>query len=126
MARAPPPQEGVRSLLAKAKNRLSELDIQQRRGMNDPQRAIVDAPPGPRREALRNGGVDEVMRRVAIQAYLWQVSACILHLCRRHRQGGRETQTPEGQRHVSRVRCWSLTGTSCAVLGRYYPSPDDR
>lgn len=53
-------------------------------------RAIVDAPPGPRREALRAGGLAEVKRRIAIQAYLWQ--AFHAEQCRRHGMGRRAFQ----------------------------------
>ncbi len=58
--------------------------------LDDKDRALVDAPPGPRREALRAGGIAEVKRRVALQAYLWQ--AFHAEQMRRHGMGRRAFQ----------------------------------
>lgn len=51
-------------------------------------RALVDSPPGPRRAHLRDGGIVEVKKRFALQAYLWQA----FHAEQMHRLGlGRRT-----------------------------------
>ena len=58
--------------------------------LEEKDRAIVDTPPGPRREAFRAGGIDEVKRRVGLQAYLWQ--AFHAEQMRRHGMGRRAFQ----------------------------------
>ncbi|ETS62973.1 hypothetical protein PaG_02743 [Moesziomyces aphidis] len=58
--------------------------------VDEADRAIVDAPPGPRREALRSGGIAEVKCRIALQAYLWQ--AFHAEQMRRHGMGRRAFQ----------------------------------
>ena len=76
--------------LNKAMDRLDLGSSAQREPLDDKERAIVDAPPGPRREALRAGGLAEVKRRVALQAYLWQ--AFHAEQMRRHGMGRRAFQ----------------------------------
>lgn len=70
---SPVPKErgrSVASILSKAWSRL-DVDSTKRQQPNL-QRALVDSPPGPRREKLQSGGLAEIKRRIALQAYLWQ------------------------------------------------------
>lgn len=76
--------------LSKAMDKLDLASAAQGETLNDGDRAIVDAPPGPRREALKFGGLAEVKRRIALQAYLWQ--AFHAEQMRRHGMGRRAFQ----------------------------------
>ncbi len=58
--------------------------------LDEKDRAIVDTPPGPRRDTFRAGGLAEVKRRIALQAYLWQ--AFHAEQMRRHGMGRRAFQ----------------------------------
>ncbi|KAJ1029553.1 hypothetical protein NDA13_002799 [Ustilago tritici] len=58
--------------LSKATDKLDLASVSHGEPLDESERAIVDAPQGHRREVLRAGGLAEVKRRVALQAYLWQ------------------------------------------------------
>ncbi|KAN0066342.1 hypothetical protein ACQY0O_000436 [Thecaphora frezii] len=83
------PAHSMRGFMAKTRDKLRNLDLPgEATAPHD--RAIVDAPPGPRREALKNGGLAEVKRRMALQVYLWQ--AFHAEQMRRHGLGRRTFQ----------------------------------
>ncbi|EST07704.1 hypothetical protein PSEUBRA_002801 [Kalmanozyma brasiliensis GHG001] len=69
-------------------------------------RAIVDTPPGPRREAFRLGGLVEVKRRIALQAYLWQ--AFHAEQMRRHGMGRRAFQLDDEEAFAKGERSLEL------------------
>lgn len=57
-------------LVSLTKKVQSVLQVDSVHGHDDADRALVDAPPGEQRERLRS--LEEVQRRFALQAYLWQ------------------------------------------------------
>ncbi|CDS82189.1 related to RSC2-member of RSC complex [Sporisorium scitamineum] len=83
-------EDKLSRFLTKAMDKLDLASGTQDASMDEQHRAIVDTPPGPRREAFRAGGVAEVKRRVALQAYLWQ--AFHAEQMRRHGMGRRAFQ----------------------------------
>lgn len=76
--------------LSKATDKLDLASVSHGEPLDESERAIVDAPPGHRREVLRVGGLAEVKRPVALQAYLWQ--AFHAEQMRRHGMGRRAFQ----------------------------------
>ncbi|SPO35117.1 uncharacterized protein PSFLO_00588 [Pseudozyma flocculosa] len=84
-----PAAKSMRGFMAKTMDKLRDLDLDRPRPTAH-DAAIVDAPPGPRREALKSGGLAEVKRRFALQAYLWQ--AFHAEQMRRHNLGRRSFQ----------------------------------
>lgn len=81
----------LNGFMGKALDKLRDLNLDGGVGapyaVDDADRAIVDAPPGPHRDSFKRGGVDEVARRFALQAYMWQ--AFTAEQMRRHGLGRR-------------------------------------
>ncbi|GAC96204.1 zinc metalloproteinase [Pseudozyma hubeiensis SY62] len=76
--------------LSKAMDKLDLAAGSSHSPVDEHDRALVDTPPGPRREAFKAGGLHEVKRRIALQAYLWQ--AFHSEQMRRHGMGRRAFQ----------------------------------
>ncbi|CBQ71972.1 conserved hypothetical protein [Sporisorium reilianum SRZ2] len=87
---APAKEDKLSRFLTKAMDKLDLASSTPAASLDEQHRAIVDTPPGPRREAFRSSGVAEVKRRMALQAYLWQ--AFHAEQMRRHGMGRRAFQ----------------------------------
>lgn len=80
----PAPQRGLGGFLGKAREKLDRaLASQPSHGEGSEQPALVDTPPGWRRDRILEGGLREIKRRFALQALTWQA----FHAEQMYRQG---------------------------------------